>query len=163
MIEECQGDPVILDRDCYGITISSNIIAHEFSGGIDLLDAHGCTLSANTFVIVHNYVLRIGPDSGRITITGNSFAKSYIGNGKTKRQIETENLNQKDVGTVIVLDNTSSINIPGNSFSGMTENAVIGLGHCRRTIISSNLATDIHTQSTKNCRPSIWATLTTLI
>ena len=149
MIEECQGDLVILDRDCYGITISSNIIAHEFSGGIDLLDAHGCTLSANTFVIVHNYVLRIGPDSGRITITGNSFAKSYIGNGKTKRQIETENLNQKDVGTVIVLDNTSSINIPGNSFSGMTENAVIGLGHCRRTIISSNLATDIHTQSTK--------------
>ena len=163
MIEECQGDPVILDRDCYGITISSNVIAHEFSGGIDLLDAHGCTLSANTFLIAHNYVLRIGPDSGRITITGNSFAKSYIGKGKTKRQIETENLNQKDVGTVIVLDNTSSINIPGNSFSGMTENAVIGLGHCRQTITSSSLATDIHTQSTKICRPSIWTTLTTPI
>ncbi len=149
MIEECQGNAVILDRDCYGITIGSNVIAHEFSGGIDLRDAHGCTLSANTFVIVHNYGLRIGPDSGRITITGNSFANSYMGDGKTKRHIETDNLNQKDVGTGIVLDNTSSINITGNSFSGMTENAVEGLGECRRIIISSNLATDIHTQSTK--------------
>lgn len=149
MIEECQGNAVILDRDCYGITISSNVIAHEFSGGIDLRDAHGCTLSANTFVIVHNYGVRIGPDSGRITITGNSFANSYMGGGKTKRDIETDNLNQKDVGTGIVLDNTSSINITGNSFSGMTENAVEGLGECRRIIISSNLATDIHTQSAK--------------
>ena len=163
MIEECQGDLVILDRDCYGITISSNVIANEFSGGIDLLDAHGCTLSANTFLIVYNYGLRIGPDSGRITIAGNSFSNSYMGDGKTKRQIDTENLNQKDVGTGILLDNTSSINITGNSFSGMTENTVIGLGHCRQTITSSSLATDIHTQSTKNCRPSIWATLTTLI
>ena len=163
MVEECQGDPVIMNRDCYGITINSNVINHEFFGGIDLLDPHGRTLSANTFLIVYNYGLRIGPDSGRITITENSFANSYMGDGKTKRQIENENLNQKDVGTGIVLDNTSSINITGNSFSGMTENTVIGLGHCRQTITSSSLVTDIHTQSTKNCRPSIWATLTTLI
>ncbi len=149
MIEECQGNAVILDRDCYGITISSNVIAHEFSGGIDLRDAHGCTLSANTFVIVHNYGVRIGPDSGRITITGNSFANSYLGGGKIKRLKDTEKVNQRDVGTGIVLDNTSSINITGNSFSGMTENAVEGIGQCRRIILSANLVTDMHRQSTK--------------
>ena len=29
MIEECNGIAIILDRDCYGITLSSNVIAHE--------------------------------------------------------------------------------------------------------------------------------------
>ena len=42
MIEECAGTGIILDRDCYGITLSANVIAHETSGGIDLRDAHGC-------------------------------------------------------------------------------------------------------------------------
>ena len=41
MIEECTGTAIILDRDCYGITLSSNVIAHEVAGGIDLRDAHG--------------------------------------------------------------------------------------------------------------------------
>ena len=33
MIEECKGIAIILDRDCYGITLSSNVIAHEVQGG----------------------------------------------------------------------------------------------------------------------------------
>ena len=53
MIEECNGTAIILDRDCYGITISANVIAHELAGGMDLRDAWGCAVSANTFTIVH--------------------------------------------------------------------------------------------------------------
>jgi hypothetical protein len=48
MIEECSGTAVILDRDCYGITLSANVIAHHLEGGIDLRDALGCAVSANT-------------------------------------------------------------------------------------------------------------------
>jgi parallel beta-helix repeat protein len=29
MIEECAGTAIILDRDCYGITLSANVIAHD--------------------------------------------------------------------------------------------------------------------------------------
>ena len=39
MIEECKGTAIILDRDCYGITLSANVIAHN-GAGIDLRDAH---------------------------------------------------------------------------------------------------------------------------
>src|SRR4029453_5631307 len=38
MIEECNGRAIVLDRDCYGITLSANVIAHN-GGGIALLDA----------------------------------------------------------------------------------------------------------------------------
>ena len=33
MIEECNGTGIVLDRDCYGITLSANVIAHESGGG----------------------------------------------------------------------------------------------------------------------------------
>jgi hypothetical protein len=79
MIEECDGTAIVLDRDCYGITISANVIAHESGGGVDLRDAWGCTVSANTFTIVAQRALVIGPNSGRITITGNNFSNSHIG------------------------------------------------------------------------------------
>jgi len=46
MIEECRGTAIVLDRDCYGITLSANVIAHNESGGIDLRDAHGCGLNS---------------------------------------------------------------------------------------------------------------------
>ena len=51
MIEECEGTAIILDRDCYGITLCANVIAHN-GGGVDLRDAHGCAVSANTFVLL---------------------------------------------------------------------------------------------------------------
>ena len=35
MIEECQGTAIVLDRDCYGIVLSANVIAHN-GAGIDL-------------------------------------------------------------------------------------------------------------------------------
>ena len=30
MIEECKGTAIVLDRDCYGIALSANVIAHLF-------------------------------------------------------------------------------------------------------------------------------------
>ena len=66
MIEECQGAAVVLQRDCYGITISANVIAHNFGGGVHLLDAWGCAVSANTFTIVDQGAVVVGPAAGRI-------------------------------------------------------------------------------------------------
>ena len=73
MIEECQGWAIVLDRDVYGTTISANVIAHEFTGGIDLRDAHGCSISANTFTIVKNIGLAVRSESGSITISANDI------------------------------------------------------------------------------------------
>ena len=82
MIEECQGTAVVLDRDCHGITVSANVIAHNFGGGVDLRDAWGCAISANTFTVDEVRAVVVGPHSGRITITGNNFSDRYIGEGK---------------------------------------------------------------------------------
>jgi len=118
MIEECNGRAIVLDRDCYGITLSANVIAHEVQGGIDLIDAHGCAVSANTFTIVKKNALRIGPASDRITVTGNSFSSSHIGDSQDKR---AEN-DRSAAG--IVLAGTSDIAISGNLFSGLSTKAV---------------------------------------
>jgi hypothetical protein len=118
MIEECNGIAIILDRDCYGITLSSNVIAHEQEGGIDLRDAHGCAVSANTFTLVKKDALRIGPGSNRIAVTGNNFSNSFIGDGAQKRAKNDQE------ASGIVLNGTSDITITGNSFSGLTTKAV---------------------------------------
>jgi parallel beta-helix repeat protein len=118
MIEECNGTAIIVDRDCYGITLSSNVIAHEVTGGIELRDCHGSAVSANTFTIVKKDALRIGPGSGRITVTGNNFSGSFVGEGQDKRK---ENDRE---ASGIVLDGTSDIAISGNLFSGLTTKAV---------------------------------------
>jgi hypothetical protein len=117
MIEECNGTAIILDRDCYGITLSSNVIAHEVEGGIDLRDAHGCTVSANTFTIVKKNALRIGPESSRITVTGNNFSNSFIGNGEKRQKVDS-------AAAGIVLESTAEIAITGNVFAGLTTKAL---------------------------------------
>jgi parallel beta-helix repeat protein len=117
MIEECTGTAIILDRDCYGNTLSANIIAHNGSG-IDLRDAHGCSVSANTFTIIATDALRIGPDSGRIAVSGNSFCNSYIGGGKLRRGTD-------DIAAAgMVLDGTRDIGVTGNVFSGIQPQAI---------------------------------------
>ncbi len=141
MIEECQGWAVVLDRDCYGITISANVIAHEFQGGIDLRDAHGCAISANTFTIVRPHALRIGPNSGRITVTGNNFSDSFIGEGAEKRRS-----NDQAAGGIVV-EGASDIAVSGNVFSGLSTPAVEnGAAPGRRVVFANNVLTEVESQ-----------------
>ncbi len=138
MIEECNGTAIILDRDCYGITLSANVIAHEVAGGIDLRDAHGCTVSANTFTIVKNNALVIGEKSGRITVTGNNFSNSYIGEGSQKRQ------KVDSAATGVVLKGTSDITLSSNLFSGLTSKAVtLDKPESSRVLFSGNVLTEV--------------------
>ena len=137
MIEECNGTAIILDRDCYGITLSANVIAHEVAGGIDLRDAHGCAVSANTFTIVKQNALVIGEKSGRITVTGNNFSNSYIGEGSQKRQ------KVDSAATGVVLKGTSDIALSGNVFSGLTSKAVtLDKPESSRVLFSGNVLTE---------------------
>jgi len=144
MIEECNGIAIILDRDCYGITLSSNVIAHEVAGGIDLRDAHGCTVSANTFTIVKKDALRIGRTSSRIVVTGNNFSNSHIGEDQQKRQkVDSE-------AAGIVLNGTSDIAISGNMFSGLTSKAITLEGEpSKRILFSNNVLTAVTSDHSK--------------
>lgn len=144
MIEECNGIAIILDRDCYGITLSANVIAHEVMGGVDLRDAHGCTVSANTFTIVKKDGLRIGKNSSRITVTGNNFSNSHIGEGSQKRQkVDSD-------ATGIVLSGTSDIAITGNSFAGLTSKALALEGDVsKRVLFTNNVLTEVASEHDK--------------
>ena len=136
MIEECNGTAVILDRDCYGIAISANVIAHNVTGGVDLRDAHGCAISAKTFTIMGKDALVIGPESGRITVSGNNFSDSYIGQDQTKR---IEDLNAGGM----VMEGTSDICVVGNLFSSVRPKALELKGRpSERVNFSGNVITD---------------------
>ncbi len=136
MIEECNGTAVVLDRDCYGITLSANVIAHN-GGGIDLRDAHGCAVSANTFTILKTNALRVGPDSGRISVGGNNFSNSYIGEEKVRRG--TEDL----AAAGLVLESTKDVSISGNVFSGLTTKAVTLIGESHGIVFANNVLRDV--------------------
>jgi hypothetical protein len=137
MIEECKGTAIVLDRDCYGIALSANVIAHDASGGIALRDAHGCAVSANAFTIMGSDALNIGPKSGRITVTGNNFSNSYIGEGKTKRSANDL------TAAGMVLDGTSGITVVGNLFSGVRPKALaIEDKSSTRVLFSDNVLID---------------------
>jgi parallel beta-helix repeat protein len=118
MIEECNGIAVVMDRDSYGNTVSANVIAHNTSGGVDLRDAHGCAISANTFTIMGKDAIRIGPGSGRIMVGANNFSDSEIGGDKKWR--ETGDLNAGG----LVLEGTSDNGIVGNLFSDVQPGAL---------------------------------------
>ena len=129
MIEECNGTAIVLDRDCYGITLSANVIAHEQTDGISLRDAHGCAVSANTFTIMGKNALNIGPNSGRIAVTGNSFCDSYLGADQFKRAE-----NDRQAGGM-VLNGTSGIAISGNLFSGVHPKALASEGRPSKNVV----------------------------
>ena len=132
MIEECQGRAIVLDRNCYGITISANVLADNFGGGVDLRDAWGCAVSANTFTIVAVRALVVGPHSGRITITGNNFSDSYIG-------AETKRAGQPNLATGVLLNGTCDVVVSGNVFSGLTGEAITTDAACQRLLLVNNL------------------------
>ncbi len=132
MIEECAGTAIILDRDCYGITLSANVIAHNFSGGIDLRDAWGCAVSANTFTLDDKFGVKIGPKAGRIPITGNAFCDSHHGEAAKRLQ-------EGNFGGGIILEGTSDIVISGNTFTGLSHDAVSANEKCQRIVFQGNL------------------------
>ena len=134
MIEECSGIAVIMDRDCYGNTVSANIIAHDFGGGVDLRDAWGCTVSANTFTMCRPAGVRVGPEAGRIAITGNSFCNAHIG-GKAKRE---------DASHGVVLEGTEDVCVSGNTFTGMQKQAVGADADCQRISVTGNVLCDLN-------------------
>ena len=139
MIEECAGIAVTMDRDCYGNTVSANVIAHNAGGGVDLRDAWGCAVSANTFTMMAAKCVVVGPASGRITITGNNFSNSHIG-GKVKRD---------DPATGVFLIGASDVVICGNIFTGMAGGAISTEGECRRIVTTSNIMTDLNRHAKK--------------
>ena len=142
MIEECQGSAVILDNECYGITMSANVIAHN-GKGIVLKDAHGCAVSANTFTLLAEDALWIGPKSGRITVTGNNFSNSYIGNGNVKRR--TNDL--KAAG--LTLDKTRGITVSGNLFSSVKPKAVEVIEPVSHVVFGNNVLIDVESDHKK--------------
>lgn len=143
MIEECNGTAVILDRDCYGITISANVIAHHLGGGVHLLDAWGCAVSANTFTLVHSNSVYISSQSGRNTVTGNNFCNSHVG-GKDKRPATHKDAMGRDEGTGIRLAGTADNVISGNTFSGLAGPAVEAKDGCSRLMIAGNIIADVN-------------------
>lgn len=158
MIEECNGFAMVLDRDCYGITIGANVIADNVGGGIDLRDAWGCTVSANTFVLDFHASVLVGPNSGRDIITGNNFCNSYIGSGKNKRPRQPNIMKpvlEFDEGTGIILQNTSDIAISGNGFAGLSGEAVRASGPCHRIIVTGNMMTDLDHRRATDARTAI--------
>ncbi|GIW92799.1 MAG: hypothetical protein KatS3mg110_0840 [Pirellulaceae bacterium] len=136
MIEECRRAAIVLDRDCYGITLSANVIAHN-GEGIDLKDAHGCAVSANTFTINDKYALRISENSGRITVSANNFCNSYIGEGKVKR-------GSSDLAAAgVLLHATRQIVFSGNLFSSLRPKAVdVSGSDASRILFHGNLIVD---------------------
>ncbi|WP_166819820.1 NosD domain-containing protein [Thalassoroseus pseudoceratinae] len=142
MIEECNGTGIILDRDCYGDTLSANVIAHNGSG-IDLKDGHGCAVSANTFTINKDFGLRISPNSGRITVTGNSFSNSYIGDDKVRRA-------ENDLAAGgLILEKTREITITGNGFSSVRPKAIAVTEPTENILVDGNVFTDVEAELNK--------------
>ena len=144
MIEECKGTAIVLNRDCYGIALSANVIAHNTAGGMDLRDAHGCTVSANAFTISGGDALAIGPRSGRITVTGNNFSDSYIGNDNIKRAVSDR------AAGGMALSGTSDITVVGNLFSSVRPKALTVKGKpSDKVLFADNVLVDVDSDHKK--------------
>jgi hypothetical protein len=137
-LDDHLGDGVVIENT-YGSVVSgsANAIAHNAAGGFDLRDAHGCTVSGNTFTIMGRNALVIGAQSGRITVSGNNFSNSFIGEGKTRRGADDP------AAGGLVLEGSSDIGIAGNVFAGVRPKALAVEGKpSRRVLFAGNLLTD---------------------
>lgn len=149
MIEECQGTAIVLaaptaeNKFSYGITISSNIITHHLGGGLEINGAWGCTVSANTFTLNHDFSVLIGARSQGITITGNNFSNS---NGKLASRNENNPFSW-DVGTGIRLQDSSDITVSGNFFGGLTDEALKADEFSSRILVVGNIIGEVNLNS----------------
>jgi hypothetical protein len=82
--------------------------------------------------------LRIAPGSGRITVTGNNFSNSDIGEGGIKRQ-------KNDIAAAgMTLNGASDVAITGNLFASVRPKAVELVGDpSRRILFADNVLTDV--------------------
>lgn len=144
MIEECQGWAIVLDRDVYGTTVSANVIAHEFTGGIDLRDAHGCSVSANTFTIVKQIGVAVRPNSGAITICGNNFSDSWISSTsagelpKRNRENSPQEV-EPNAAAGVLLSGCTAVVLSGNLFSRLSTPAIVQQGECSEIVNEGSL------------------------
>ncbi|NWG14343.1 MAG: right-handed parallel beta-helix repeat-containing protein [Acidobacteria bacterium] len=134
VIEQCAGIGMVLDRNCYGMNVSSNMFGQNTQGGLEVRGAWGCTVSANTFCINANRALVVGPGSGRITITGNNFGNGYVGPDVKPRDFPASGL---------ILEGTRDISVTGNTFAGLATEAIRAIGPCRRLVVLGNIFTDL--------------------
>ena len=94
----------------------------------------------------HN-ALVIGPQSGRITVTGNNFSDSYIGEGAEKRRSNDQ------AASGLVLRGAYDVTVSGNSFAGLSTSAVSVQGGARRILFGNNTLTEVeseHEQATES-------------
>ena len=111
----------------------------------------GGGVSANTFVLLKmppkakdgtqppqldTRCLRIAKDSSRITVTGNNFCDSYIGEGAIKRK-----LNDQLAGG-IALEGTRDVTITGNTFSSLPKAVELREPKSQQVLFTSNVLVD---------------------
>ena len=143
MIEECNGMAIILDRDCYGINLGSNVIAHN-GGGIKLEDAHEISVSANTFTVNKDQAIYFGSECGRITICGNNFSNSSIGEGKDK----VDSGDPTEAG--VIIDGGRNILFSGNVFAGISPDKAFKLQKQTNNILfGNNMLIDVESDHKK--------------
>jgi len=118
MIEQCGGAGLVLARDAYGVTVSANIFAQNFGGGVDLRDAHGIPVTGNTFVRCKQFGARVSTHSDRSVITGNTFCDTWGGEGPRQIGARRDNPNINEAAGIL-LEATRDITITGNSMSGL--------------------------------------------
>jgi hypothetical protein len=124
--------------------MSANVIAHEFTGGIDLRDAHGCAISANTFTIVKKVGVAVRSESASITISANNFSDTWIGNdeeGKPLQKRENKASNTEEnpnEAAGILLDGCEAVVMSGNLFSRLSTEPIVERGDCRKILSDGN-------------------------
>ena len=143
MIGESAGAGIVVDRDSVGITLSANVLVNNNGGGIDLRNAWGSVVSANTFFVNPDWSLRIGPNSGRITVTGNNFSNSFLGDRMQRKEDYNGEWPRKGYAAGVLLDGTTDVALSGNIFAGLIEEGVLLRNGARRITLVGNVATDV--------------------
>ena len=139
MIEQCGGAGLVLARDAYGITVSANIFAQNFGGGVDLRDAHGIPMTGNTFVRCKQFGVRVSAHSDRSVITGNTFCDTWAGEGPRQIGARRDNPNINEAAGIL-LEAARDITITGNSLSGLVTKPLTTTGECQRILDENNQA-----------------------
>jgi hypothetical protein len=154
MIEQCDGTALVLARDAYGITVTGNIFAQNFGGGVDLRDAHGIPITGNTFVRCKQFGVRVSTHSGRSVINGNTFCDTFAGEGPRQSGPRRDDSNI-NAAAGILLEATRDITITGNSLSGLVTKPLTKIGENERILYENNqtvACADVDAKVTKSFR-----------